>query len=296
MIRYVVSVDEPPQRPTSPFQRPLGVLESLVASLKVYVSNANTLLLIAAIFVIPVTILTVLIIRLSFHDLATIDPNSQNPFEGLTRSEVAKVIGAFLIGTVINLVISMVAIGACFKAIHDALSGTRPDWRNSIRAALDKVRSLVWLPILIGLLFLGGLVVAIVLVALLGTLNEQLGTLVGLALLVGVIYVFVAWSVAMPVLMAEDRRGLDAVSRSQQLVKGEWWPTFGVYALAFLLLAIVSSILSAIFNVGGRTGDEGLILTTLYGVVTNVLFTPFQAALVGVVYLNLALKKHEVPG
>lgn len=291
MIGYVVSVDETSQQPISPFQRPLGVLETFIASIKVFFANANTLLLIAAIFVIPVTILTVLVIRLAFNDLATIDPNSQNPFEGLTRSEAIQVISAFVIGTVVNLVISMIAIGACFKAILDALSGTRPDWRGSIRAALDKVRSLVWLPVLIGLLFLAGAVAVIVVVAVLGAVSEQLGALVGMAGLAGAVYVFVLWSVAMPVLMAEDRRGLAAVTRSQQLIKGQWWPTFGVYALAFLALIVVSTILSSIFNVGGRTGDEGLVLTSLYGVVTNVLFTPFQAALVGVVYLNLALKK-----
>ena len=290
-------MDAPSQPPTPPFQHPLGVFESLVAALRVYLANANTLFAITAIFVIPATIVTVLLVRLTIADpLLDFDPNSQeNPFEGLTRAEVTSLIGAFVIGIVLNIVISMVAIGACFRAIQEALSGQRPDWRSSIRAALTKVRSLLWLPIVIGLFLFGGLVAGAVVTALLGTLNDQLGAFAGVALFVAAVYVFVSWSVAVPVLMAEDRRGMDAISRSRELVKGEWWPTLGVYVLALLLIIIVSGVLSAIFNLGERAGTEGLVLSTLASVVNNVLFTPLQAALVGVVYLNLALKKAVPP-
>ncbi|MEA2452157.1 MAG: hypothetical protein QOG04_867 [Actinomycetota bacterium] len=285
-------MDEDSPKPASPFERPMGVFESLGAALRVYGSNANTLLMIVAIVVIPVTILTVLLVRFSFGDLATLSPaDQQNPFAGLSRSEITKIVSAFLVGTILNLVISMIAIGLSYRAIRDALSGIKPDWRTSIRAALGKVRALVWLPVLIGLLFLGGLAVGIVAVGLLDGFSEQLGALASLALICAAIYAFVVWSVAIPVLMSEDRRGLSALSRSQELVAGEWWPTFGVFALGFVLVVIVSTMLSAIFDVGGRTGNEGLVLATIYAVITNLLFTPFQAALGAVVYLNLALKK-----
>lgn len=290
-------MDERPQVPAPPFGAPLGVFGSLGAALKVYVSNLNTLIVIVAIFVIPATIVTVLAVRLTIGDsLLELDPNTQaNPFEGMAGSEVIKIAAAFFVGMALNLVISMIATGACFRAVHEALEGNKPDWKTSIRAAMERVGALVWLPILIGLLFIAGVAVGAVLIGLLGAVNDQLGAIAGLGLFGAFVYVFVAWSVAIPVLMAEDRRGLDAIRRSQQLITGEWLPTFGLYVVAFFLIIIISALLTAIFNPAGRTGDEGLVLSTLSSVVSNVIFTPFQAALVGVVYFNLLLKKGQAP-
>lgn len=289
-------MDERPEAPAPPFPTPLGVFGSLGAALKVYFSNLNTLIVIVAIFVIPATIITVLAVRFTIGDaLLDLDPNTQgNPFEGMARAEVVKIAAAFFVGMALNLVISMIAIGACFRAVHQALLGNKPDWNTSIRAAMERVGSLVWLPILIGLLFIAGVAAGAALIGLLGAINDQIGAIAGLALFGAFVYVFVAWSVAIPVLMAEDRRGLDAVKRSQQLIKGEWLPTFGLYVVALVLIIIVSAILTTIFNPAGRTGDEGLVLSTLSSVVSNVIFTPFQAALVGVVYFNLLLKKGQV--
>lgn len=291
-------MDQPRQTPP-PFGSPLGVFASLGSALKIYFSNLNTLLIIVAIFVVPATVITVLAVRLAIgDDLLSVDPAAQNPFEGMDRSKVVSLIAAFIVGAVLNLVISMIATGACFRAIHEALSGHRPDWKSSIRAALEKVRSLIWLPILLGLLFLGALALAVLSIAVLGAINDQAAAIAGLFLFGLVVYLFVAWSVAVPVLMTEDRRGMDAVTRSSQLVKGSWWPVFGVYVLAFILIIVMSAVLNAIFNPAARTGDEGLVLSTLSSVVSNVIFTPFQAALVGVVYFNLVLKKGpgQAPG
>jgi hypothetical protein len=284
--------DDRPQAPAPPFGTPLGVFQTLGASLKVYFSNLNTLIVIVAIFVIPATILTVLAVRLTIGDaLLDIDPNAGNPFEGMSTSEVVTIAAAFLIGTALNLVISMIATGACFRAVHEALLGNKPDWRSSIQAAMERVSSLVWLPLLIGLIFIAGAAVGVALIGLLGAVNDQLGAIAGLGLFGLFVYVFVSWSVAIPALMAENQRGLDALRRSQRLIKGQWLPTFGVYVVAFFLIIVISGILTAIFNPAARTGDEGLVLSTLSSVVSNVIFTPFQAALVGVVYFNLLLKE-----
>src|SRR5688572_12511108 len=120
-------MDERPQVPAAPFNTPLGVFGSLGAALKVYVSNLNTLIIIVAIFVIPATIVTVLAVRLTIGDsLLELDPNTQaNPFEGMAASEVIKIAAAFFVGMALNLVISMIATGACFRAVHEALEGNK---------------------------------------------------------------------------------------------------------------------------------------------------------------------------
>jgi hypothetical protein len=289
LFAYVGAMGEPPDTSDPQTRQPLPVLQSFVSALKVYVSNANTLFVIVAIFVIPATIATFLLIRWAVGDpLESLQTSTQqDPFAGMSRSEIIEIVTAFIIGVAINFVISMIAVGACYRAVHEALRGNKPDRKASIQAALEKLGSLVWLPILIGLLFVGGALVAGFAIVLLGAINDTLAAVGGMALFGAGIYVFVSWSLAIPVLMAEDKRGLIAITRSQQIVKGQWVPTFGLYVLAFLVMAVVSAVLSAVFSLEGRTGAEGYVLGTLAAVVSTVIFTPFQAALVGVVYARL---------
>ena len=55
------------------------------------------------------------------------------------------------------------------------------------------------------------------------------------------VYLFVAWSVAVPVLLSENLRGMAALRRSRELVRGRWWSCAGVLVLAFLLALIVAA-------------------------------------------------------
>lgn len=284
----------------SPFERPLGVLGSLGAAFRVYFSNANTLFVIVAIFMIPATILSTLLIRATIPDeLLTFDPTSGgNPFAGFSLDDFRSFIAAAVFSGVLMFVVAMVAIGACFRAIHESLHGQRPNWRTSIAAGLAKTKSLVWLPVLMGLLFIGVGIVGVVVIGLLGAIQDGLAAIGILALFVAFVYGFVVWSLAIPVLMAEDERGSKALARSRELVRGNWWPTFGIYLLAFLAMIVISAILGAMFNTRGRVGDEGLVLSTLASIVSNIIFTPFQAALVGVVYLDLRARSAtgQTPG
>lgn len=275
------------------FEPPLGIMGSLGATFRVYLSNINTLLLIVAIFVIPVTIVTTIMLHLTIpEEFLTFEASREaNPFEDVSFEDLRGLVAVGIITFILSFVITMIAVGACFKAINDALTGHKPEWRASIRAALEKTGALVWLPLLMGLLGIGAGIAGIVIVGLLTAVAEPLAGIGILALLAGFIYVFVSWSLAIPVLMSEDRRGMAALSRSRELVRGRWWQTFAVYALTFLVIIVISAILGEIFNVGGRTGDEGLVLTTLFNVVSNVVFTPFEAALVGVIYLNLKVQE-----
>lgn len=277
----------------SPFERPLGVLGSLGAAFRVYFSNANTLFVIVAIFMIPATVLSTLLIRATIPGgLLIFDPSSDG---NLSFEDFRSLIAAAVFSGVLMFVVAMVAIGACFRAIHESLHGQRPNWRTSIAAGLAKTKSLVWLPVLMGLLFIGVGIVGVVVIGLLGAIQDGLAAIGILALFVAFVYVFVVWSLAIPVLMAEDERGSKALARSKELVRGNWWPTFGIYLLAFLAMIVISAILGAMFNTRGRVGDEGLVLSTLASIVSNIIFTPFQAALVGVVYFNLRARSATGP-
>jgi hypothetical protein len=275
--------------PPSPFLRPLGVFESLGAAFRVYFSKANSLFLIVAIFMIPSTIVSTLLIRSSLPpELLNFDANSrENPFIGLSTAEIRQFITVIVLTGILMFVVSMIATGACFRIVQESLAGRPADWQASVRAALAKTLSLIWVPLLVGLLFVGAATLAIVVIGSLGAIQNGLGAIGAIALFGAVVYFFVAWSLAVPVLMAEDQRGWKALKRSRDLVSGSWWPTFGLYLVVFVIVAIVGGLLSAIFAPSGP-GEQGVLLAVLGNIVNNIIFTPLQAAIVGVVYLNLA--------
>lgn len=274
-------------------EQPLGVWGVVTTALRVYFAKANTLFTIVLILVVPISVLTSLLIGATVPDeLKNLDPQTttDNPFEGLTFEDFRGFLLVALVSGIIGLVVTMVAIGACFKAVGDALAGREASWRASIRAAADKALALIWIPVLIFLLFLAAMIGSVLVIAILSELVAPLGAIAAIALFCGAVYIFVSWSVAIPVLMDEGTGGMRALSRSAELVKGRWWPTFGAYLIAGVLLLVLTVILDAVFDLNS-IGDENLFLTTLGSAISQILFTPLQAALVGVVYFDLRRRK-----
>jgi hypothetical protein len=109
------------------------------------------------------------------------------------------------------------------------------------------------------------------------------------------IWLYVAWAFALPVLLVEGLRGRQALGRSFELVRGRWWKTFGTLIVGFILAAIISSLMQAIFVVGMVVGDDNdtvvLVLSAIAGIVGLAISTPFQAALLTVLYFDLRVRK-----
>ncbi len=273
----------------------MGLWEIVSTAIRVYVSNANALFLIVAVLAVPVTILLTLLITAALPDeLVNFDPaRGEDALSGLTVSDFRSLIVVGLIGGVLGFVISMVAIGACFVVVGEALAGRSIGWTDAIRSALSKVASLIWIPLLVGLLILGGLIAGAILIGALAAVVEALAVIVGIGLLCAFVYVAVLWSLAVPALMAEDVRGTRALARSGELIQGRWWPTLGVYLIAFVIILVVSLVLDAIFGAPeGRTGTD-LVVALIGGAISQILVTPFQAAVAGVVYFDLRARKEQ---
>jgi hypothetical protein len=99
----------------------------------------------------------------------------------------------------------------------------------------------------------------------------------------------------MPALLIEGRRGRAALGRSFQLVRGRWWRTFGIIIVGFILAGVVSSLVQGVFLAGILVGSDNdalvLLFSALAGVVGLTITTPFQAALLTVVYFDLRVRK-----
>ena len=258
---------------TTPELRPLSVGEVLDVAIKIFFRNALTLFAIVVGIVFPVQLVSNLI--------QTSAASDDDPFS--TRSPTGEVTFDFdqfwlyatglAVVVVLAVVASTVATGACFKAISDAYLGEKPTWKPSLAFAARRVHSILWVTVL------GGFV------AFLGLL----------ACVIPGIWLYVSFAVAVPALLTEDVRGRRALGRSRRLVKGRWWPTFGVIVLGSLLAGIVSGAITGALGAASLADPDNevvsVVLGTIGGTVASTLTTPFQAAFVTVLYFDLRVRK-----
>ena len=252
--------------------RPLGIGEIIDVAIKVYRARFPVLVKSVAVVLAPVFALSALI-RISFPAGGDLFEETQ---PGATPEFDVDELWPFLAGTLLIIVLaylaSQIATGACFKAISGAYLDEEAGWQDSLRFARSKLRSLVWLSFLTAVCVIAGLL---------------------LCLIPG-IYLWVAWSVAAPVLLLEDVRGWKAMKRSRQLVKGRFWPTMAVVVLMVILTGIVQAvfvgILAGVVSVSGN--EVALAIADAIGqTASGVLTTPLSAAVLTVLYFDLRVRK-----
>ena len=125
-------------------------------------------------------------------------------------------------------------------------------------------------------------------------LTYLLGGLALVALIIPGIWLFVSWTVAVPALLTEDVRGLKALRRSFQLVRGMWWRTFAIFLLGYILAGILSSIVSGVVVGIAFAADSPVAefaVTALANILGALVSTPFTAAFVTVLYVDLRVRK-----
>jgi hypothetical protein len=276
--------------------RPLRVGETLDVAIKIYTRNAAELFKVVAVVAIPVQLLSAAILAsVAPEESALLRPTL--PSEGQAPPAPGD-LDVFLVGiallALVGVLGSLLATAASFKAVGDAYLGVRPRWSESLRYALRRLHSLLWVALLPGILIALALAAAIVP----GIVADSLaliviGALVGLGFSV---WAYVSWAVSIPALLMEGARGRRALGRSLTLVRGRWWATFGALVLGYLIYAILGAIISGLFTALLFTdvGDNvvvGVAVDAIGGAVGSILTTPLLAALVTVVYFDLRVRK-----
>ena len=252
--------------------RPLGVGEILDVAITIYRSRFGALVKAVSIVLAPVFLLGALI-QLSV-------PNEDDFFgttqPGATPDFDADRFWAFLAGTVLvgilTYIAAQLATGACFKAVGGAYFDEPADWRESLRFARARIGSLLWLSFL--------LVVFLIPAAL--------------AFILPAVYLYVAWTVAAPVLLLEDVRGRAALKRSRALVKGRWWPTLFVLILVGILTTVVQLLFLGLFAGVVSVSDNEVaqaVAEAVAQIAGSALTTPLSAAVLTVLYFDLRVRK-----
>lgn len=250
----------------TPELRPLSLGEILDAGFKVYRSHFKTLCLCVLVVVVPVTILGTLI-------QASTSENAFNPSAQTASSADGAAIAGLVVSGLLQGLLALLATAACVRAVAAAYLGHKVTWQESLRFAFRKLLPLIALAILTGLLTALGLI----------------------ALLIGAVFVFVRLAVGTPVMLVEDAGVTDSMSRSWNLVKGNWWRCFGVYLiisiLAGILAALIQGLLIAPIFANSDSELLGASLTTLGGIISATITVPLQAAVLTILYFDLRVRK-----
>ncbi len=253
--------------------RPLRVGEILDAGIKIYLRNARTLMALTAFVVVPVQILDAIVL------LSTVSSSRDLPrgFFATTSTtstgDAVASLGASAVLVVSGVLIGVLTTIACVKAVSDIYLGADAGLRSSLRFAMSRAGSLLWLEILMFLGLIAGFI----------------------ALIVPGIWLYVAWYVAAPVLLIEGVKGRRALARSGALVRGRWWPAAGVALVTTVMVALIGGAIQALlFVIAGNGGSTvvGVIAVTVNSSIAAIVTRPFQAAVTTVLYYDLRVR-HE---
>jgi hypothetical protein len=255
--------------------RPRRVGEVLDAAIKIYLRNARTLIGLTAVVVIPMRVLAGIVLLSTLPNGSAVPGGTFNLNSGSQpAADRSAVLGANVTLIVIELIVNVLVIAACTKAVSDAYLDQPVGAAASLRFAVRRAPALFVLYILIYL----GLIVAFLLFIIPG------------------IWLYAAWSVAVPALLIERLGPFRAPGRSRRLVKGRWWATAAVLIVATLMVTLINGAIEAVLiAIASLPSRPSLLLavlaSTLSGVIATTITAPFLAAAVTLLYYDLRVRR-----
>ncbi len=149
------------------------------------------------------------------------------------------------------------------RAVLDIRAGEAPSASRAVQAGLD-----LFAPILLTILLYIGAVFA------------------GFLLIVPGIYLGVSWYFVAQAVVVDGRRGVGALARSGELVKGNWWRALAAGLLFNIIVAVPSQLLNVAFDAAARAADaEGVLVVG--EIVFQAFSLPFVAIGATLFYLRL---------
>jgi hypothetical protein len=240
--------------------RPMGIGEILSTAFQFYQRHWRTLLAIAAVVVVPFTLLQYLL----GDQVRTRGEETAN---GVVIETATWAVGiAGLVTALAGLLMFLVLTGAITRAVAAEVAGEDPGVEQSYRFGFHRIWSVLLVSVLVGLATVGGLIL----------------------LVIPGIYIGVRLAVSIEALVVEGRRGTQAMGRSWELVGGHWWHAFGTLLVAWLLIGVGNAGITAPFS------GAGWFVQAVAAAVATVVTLPY-GVLVGVLlYLDLRARKESL--
>ena len=204
-----------------------GIFGLLRRALVIYSEHLPKFLALTTFFSLPVILLTLFVIVMSFLRVSDVVDESAAGIAigaGSLAVSAASIFCTYLIiGTITWIVSQHLAVPLRPIRLRPALREAQSKWKT----------------------FAGTGVLSTVLTFVIGILTCGVGFLV----------VSVLWTLVAPVVMMENVRGRAALRRSKQLVRRSLWTSAGAVAIMFLMPAMIAATISLVVNLGVRAID-----------------------------------------
>jgi MFS family permease len=254
--------------------RPLDLGQTIDSSMKIVQRQWRTLAVVVLVVAGPLQVLSLIItvattdswsLHSSLGDQTDVRYTDEGAYAAGQAGIIALAFLSYLLGTV-----------ACYRAVADTYLGRATSVRESLAFAVDRLGASLWLSILLVVAVIAGF----------------------LAFVVPGVWLFVAFSVAVPAMLVEGVRGTAALRRSSALTKDRWWATAGRLLVGGIIGYVVGAAASVIAVVLGLLlFDEGSLAALVIqhaGALAGSLFTtPFLAAVTVLVYFDLRVRKER---
>jgi hypothetical protein len=259
--------------------RPLGVGDILDGAFKAVRRNPRVMFGLSSGFAVVQVLLTTAMSLVVFRNLADINASDGNvglgPLIGTEGLEFLTIFVTLLLGGVLTGMLAIVVT----QDVLGRRVGIGEVWAN--------VRPRLWT--LIGL-------------SVVTSVLQFLGVF---ACIAPGVWLWGIWAVAVPACMVEKTTIRGALGRSKGLVAGTFWRVWGIRALGYLVLQVVSSLITVPFLLLGVFAGSGLdnlvqsngtpvallLLINLGSLIAATLTAPIRAGVDALLYVDLRMRK-----
>lgn len=292
--------------------RPLSLGEIFDGAFQAIRTNPRTMIGVSAVVLAVITLVSTLpqaSVIAGLGDSPLLADSGTDPSTEELVSFLGMVGTAALLPALLQILAVIILQAILVVAVSGAVLGNRIPPGELWRRTRGRVLAVLGLTILTGLLTLVAASVVWVPGVLLLVADQPL--LGGLALFVGfvasvVVYALltVRWSLSGPALLLEGQRVTGAMRRSWKLTGGSFWRVLGILLLSGILVSIGSQLISLPFSIAGsvigtvigpETSFTAVAVSLLIGGIGTVLagavFYPFSAAVTGLLYIDLRMRR-----
>ncbi|MDF6020668.1 glycerophosphoryl diester phosphodiesterase membrane domain-containing protein [Streptomyces sp. JH34] len=294
--------------------RPLGVGEILDGAVSTMRTHWRTVLGISLTVSVIAEIAIILLQRYLLPEQESLDPNAtgSEAIRQATDSAQSQLINSTP-GTVIAMIATLFTTSILTVVISRSVLGRGVTLSEAWSEARPRLLPLLGLTLLLSLMSAGIMAVGLLPGLALGSGAGGLAlTFLGfLASVLVALWLMIRFTLAAPALMLERQPVLTSLRRSAKLVKGNWWRTFGILALTYLLVIVLALIITIPFGIIAVTLDSGglsefldnnptnfgwpfLIVTGIGEVIVSTLAYPFMAGVMALLYVDQRIRREAL--
>ncbi|MHB8717953.1 MAG: glycerophosphoryl diester phosphodiesterase membrane domain-containing protein [Candidatus Dormibacteria bacterium] len=289
--------------------RAQGVAQLLDAAFTLYRRNFLLIVAITAVARVPIALVQFLGYQLTGFSDVTAQLQQISQEQRVSPSRAAQQLSALLpdlygflavvvaVALLAAFVVQPIVTAAMTRAVSDIYVERATSISAAYVAVVRRVASVIGATAIVFLVVLG-IVVAAVAVLLLcvlafGGAGAILLILIVPAAFAAVVFLSTRWLFAPAVVVIEGRTARSALRRSWSLVRGSSWRVFGITLLVGLITSILSSIIGGLLGVLTQFGDLTLqlALSTLAGLVANLLVQPIALIVVVLLYYDQRIRR-----